>query len=1034
MASPSVEFQHWVHLQKCLKYERVRLNHDEQDKRKLLDQLTTLHIDYYRYQLKIRELLGKSSKRKVLVSNLREFLGDHYVYVEHFVKHLRNSDEVFNLVVSLCPPNMSHLELVAESFAYSFFEDLMNPENSELELLKVIKSVMKLEFRNYSSISDIFNENVSTVLGKILTIYTKRRTQRKYLRLLFKKTMIKIVHSEERDLRLDPRGIYKRLQAKMRVSQIETIPEEAPKKKSFFANIFGGRSKDKSKTMMIASQVFTRDFEEFDNTYYLEDRDVKARISLQSEVIINYSKQLLKPIYDNVKTMPHGIKWLCRCISELSSQTREISVLERNTMLGTFLFTKWWLPSLSSADSNGLIQDCIIPTVVRSNLGLISNVLKHLFREQLFEEPQYEIINNFIKKEIPNMRRYFDQILEGDLTPNLKTRHSSILEQSPGITYTEKGDTMTYFYTRTVNRPENKKLIMESSHLPDAFKDFKLQGIALSVPELRELVGVVLRNEDKFREAGHTSVFNSAKRIKRAMEEDNFLRDVDSADSLDVHYMLFIEQTLPDSMDSSSRKRNTLPVDEDAKMALIMKKVKEAIKDLLFAMDSFSMFFDQDNQSSLLDIVEFVLKFSYLFDSKKSSANDRVPINLLAQYLKSNLIRLPQRFQDNNFAQLYKSLIYDYETLFSQKRKLASKNRQKLLVAINSLEKHIYDIKQEEKVQTSLQRTRDFISFISEAVIPVCVCPQTAKQGGEIIITKQRECFHTRLDYVNVLVPVAKRRPSTKSIPTMKSPSMRSVKSSSRLSHQGSVQAGHVNTIDEFSEEFVKLEPVQKCAESDTDTAKVGEAFFDYINILHEEVMNHPLYKGRPEEEIEGIVEEIEKYITRKMHKDIFPIWATEDDTRLYNKTLSLSWLRPEHLDISPEMRHEEMWTFAIRALKDLDEYMSTVEKLSCLVDFVTTIVNILHLCSSTDAVGADDSMPIIIYLVKTQPERMYSNLNFITKFRHQKKMLADFGFCYSQIVAAIQFIENLDESCLTIEAETYLSNVAQAKVKYNLS
>lgn len=302
-------------------------------------------------------------------------MGDHYVYVEHFVKHLRNDSEVFNLVVSLCPPNMSHLELVAESFAYSFFEDLMNPENSELELLKVIKSVMKLESQNYSSISDIFNENVSTVLGKILTIYTKRRTQRKYLRLLFKKTMIKIVHSEERDLRIDPRSIYKRIQAKMRVSQIETIPEEAPKKKkSFFGSIFGGRStKDKSKTIT-ASQVFTRDIEEFDNTYYMEDRDVKARISLQSEIIVNYCKQLLKPIYDNVKTMPHGIKWLCRCISDLSEQTCEVSILERNTMLGTFLFTKWWLPSLASADSNGLIQDCIIPTIVRSNLGLISNV------------------------------------------------------------------------------------------------------------------------------------------------------------------------------------------------------------------------------------------------------------------------------------------------------------------------------------------------------------------------------------------------------------------------------------------------------------------------------------------------------------------------------------------------------------------------------------------------------------------------------------------------------------------------------------
>lgn len=652
--------------------------------------------------------------------------------------------------------------------------------------------------------------------------------------------------------------------------------------------------------------------------------------------------------------------------------------------------------------------------------------MKHLYREQLFGEPQYELIDNFITKEIPHIRRYFDQILETDLgAPPLVRRYSSLYEPALEISYQEKGDTMAYFYKMTQNRPDNQRLALKSSQLPDAFKDFKLQGIELSVPELRELVAIVLKNEAKFKEAGHSSVFNSAKRIQRAMDEDNFLMGVDSAESTEIHYMLFIEQTLPDSMDYNSKKRKT-----DSKMQLMVRKVKDAIKDLLFAMDSFSMFFDQDNQCSLLDIVEFVLKFSYLFDSKKSSASDRVPINLLAQYLKTNLIRLPSRLQENNFSHLYSSLMQDYELLFTTKRKTASKNRQKLLIAINSLEKHILDMKQEGKVQASLQRTRDFIGFISNAVIPVCICPQTAKQGGEIIITMQRECFHTRLNYVN-LVPVSKPRSSLRTTPSTKSFMM----PSNRSSYPTSSQPGHVMTIDEFAEEFVKLEPVQHCAETEADVAKVGEAFFDYLNILHTEVTNHPLYKGKPEDEIEGIVEEVEQYLTRKMHKDIFPIWPTDEDMRLYNKTLTLSWLRPEHLDIAPEMRHEDMWAFAIRSLKDLDEYMSTVEKLSCLADFVNTTVNILHLCSQTDAVGADDSMPIYIYLViKAQPERMLSNLNFITKFRHQQKMLADYGFCYSQILAAIQFILNLDNSSLSIEADTYHANVQAAMLKHNLT
>jgi hypothetical protein len=59
------------------------------------------------------------------------------------------------------------------------------------------------------------------------------------------------------------------------------------------------------------------------------------------------------------------------------------------------------------------------------------------------------------------------------------------------------------------------------------------------------------------------------------------------------------------------------------------------------------------------------------------------------------------------------------------------------------------------------------------------------------------------------------------------------------------------------------------------------------------------------------------------------------------------------------------MWQFAINALKDTDDCMSPVEKLNCLIECIRIIVNILDLCSMTNsAVGSDDSLPIIIYVV----------------------------------------------------------------------
>lgn len=175
----------------------------------------------------------------------------------------------------------------------------------------------------------------------------------------------------------------------------------------------------------------------------------------------------------------------------------------------------------------------------------------------------------------------------------------------------------------------------------------------------------------------------------------------------------------------------------------------------------------------------------------------------------------------------------------------------------------------------------------------------------------------------------------------------------------------HVDTIQQFSDEFVKIPAVQNATELEEDEFGVGDAFFCYLNIIQELLGENPAYEGKTEEEIDATIEEIEKYTMRKMFKNIFPEWASQYDNNLYKKSLELDWILPEHLDIPSSNRNEPMWEFAIKALRDTDECMSPVEKLNCLIETITIIVNVLDLCStSTSAVGADDSLPIIIYVV----------------------------------------------------------------------
>mmetsp|Transcript_10623 Transcript_10623/g.20548 ORF Transcript_10623/g.20548 Transcript_10623/m.20548 type:complete len:1002 (+) Transcript_10623:440-3445(+) len=997
-----VQFWHWVNLQKCLKYDSLRLEHDDADKQQLLEKLQKAQVEYYRHQLHIRELVGKKSIRKEMVEDLRKFLGDHYSYVELFVHLLRNSPESVELLVSLIPSNVAHLDLLAESFAFSFFQDLMHIEHTELELLKVIKKLMWSEAEKFNSPSDIFNENVSAVLGKILTLYTKHRSQRKYLNLLFRKPLIKIVsESKPQDLQLDSRKIYHRMMDKQLRARKSA---ESAIRSSFF------RRKPTNPSVV-------DEYSELEN--YIEHPEVQRQVEELNDKIIGTCKLLLKSIYENVNRMPHGVRWLCKCIAELAEENGQKDEVDRNSLLGTFLFTKWWLPALTSADYNGLLENCLIPKTVRKNLVQISNVMKHVFQEKHFNEPEYSRINAFIDDEIPMMRHYFETILTMDPLEDMRRlrKQSVHVKSFIDIEHDEKnGNTMQYYYMKSLDRkqvPRIRDPLASRSFLQDSFKDFQVQGVLLSVNELRLLVKVVTDNEDKFLDANQHALVNVTKCISRAMEKDRLLLGVDTPGSLCDHYMLFVHTDMPAYMDRKSRKEKPKEI-KQAKF----EKLKQATRDLLNSLDSVAIFFENEQKSSLLDIVDFVLKFSYLFDSIRTTAKEQVPIKLVAQYLKTHLPRLPKDFREHNYAKLYNCLMEDHEQNYSTRSKVASRNKKILLLAVNSIEHHIIDIQKEAREQFHFQRTRDFIEILRHETLPVCICPQQSKQVGDILVTKQKDCFHTRLDYVNVLIPrpksIAKSRSASKVNLTIE-------------------DTGHVENIDGFAKEFGSLESVRKSLEDENRAEVTGAAFFAYLEIVKEHLMTNSNLVNKTSD-IEGLMLEIERYITAKLEAEIFPLWPTYEDTRLYSKTLELDWLMPEHLDIPQDQRHAEMWTFAIDSLQEIDEYRSTVDKLQCLVEFISTIIDILHLCADAEAVGADESLPIVIYLIiRAQPKRLHSNLNFISQFSNKSKMLADFGFCHSLISAGMEFVITSDATSFSLDPNEYHRNIERARRVHNL-
>jgi hypothetical protein len=77
---------------------------------------------------------------------------------------------------------------------------------------------------------------------------------------------------------------------------------------------------------------------------------------------------------------------------------------------------------------------------------------------------------------------------------------------------------------------------------------------------------------------------------------------------------------------------------------------------------------------------------------------------------------------------------------------------------------------------------------------------------------------------------------------------------------------------------------------------------------------------------------------------------------------------------------------------------------------------------------SADSFIPLLIYVVlHANPDHLVSNVQYILRFRNQDKLGGEAGYYISSLMGAIQFIENLDRTSLTISDDDFEKNVEAA-------
>lgn len=153
-----------------------------------------------------------------------------------------------------------------------------------------------------------------------------------------------------------------------------------------------------------------------------------------------------------------------------------------------------------------------------------------------------------------------------------------------------------------------------------------------------------------------------------------------------------------------------------------------------------------------------------------------------------------------------------------------------------------------------------------------------------------------------------------------------------------------------------------------------------------------------------------------------------ERDEVLAQKVRIYKWVREEHLDIEPVGdKGKKFLVLAQQELLKINSYRAPRDKVICILNCCKVIFGFLRTSTKSDQ-SADSFVPLLIYTVlQANPDHLVSNVQYIMRFRNKEKLGGEAGYYIFSLMGAIQFIEGLDRTSLTVSDEDFERNVEAA-------
>ena len=736
---------------------------------------------------------------------------------------------------------------------------------------------------------------------------------------------------------------------------------------------------------------------------------------------------LIQSLIDKIESIPYIVRCICKIIFLLlQKRFPSLNCYTRNSFIGKYIFEKCIFPILNLSNRN-ILEPRIISVNIKKCLNVIISVLSYANKSMLFNyniDTEKTIFNHYILELIPILNKFYEELINIELPPILnylvKSTESSIDIKD------ENNNNEDSLEEKDEKKLGNNYFMKHSDEL------INVECICFSFDDLLTILSLIGKNIQAFSGLPHFDVFQKA--YNYIKEYENLICDEIKKEKDQKNFFLAFKTEKNDKFEKSMKNHKTsIFTSEDQDSDLITQRFKFCIKTVLKGLNLLNNK-DYPYLNMAISNRKFFSALKYILDDfgELSEIEDKIPLKWYGQYIFNNKDGLEKQYKEDDYLNLYNEINEEESKILKELKSRSSISITRDGINIECAEKKI----QKEKFDNyQIKQAKEFLKiekFVEEEKIEVCITINSAEEikkfkeknkKGEknktilpLNITEDVNCIHRVQPSKNMEPEKIEKIPYH----------AYNIKDFINKFSEDPWEGNNLN----YSKKPLSL--VKEDIEKGSDDNEINNSFHNYMTIIKKHIRKSN-YFDLKNSNISDITDKIEDYIMRKLYDYVYPKNELKDDIEFYKQTQRLKWMLPEHLDI--KKLYMNQLTNAVLWIKKLDEAKSIKEKLICIGNVYNTMNNIIKFSSGKDDnSGQDELTPIFQYLIiKAQPKRFFSNINYIKCFLHISDLTGQFGFLFTQMDSSASFIMNLDYTKLKITEEEYNKNMREAEEKIKL-